>query len=121
VIRTIAESETPAVFHCAAGKDRTGVISAIMLSLLDVPDDVVVTDYAATQENLGAITDRLMALDGYRRVLELLPPDTMHANPGTMIALLARLREKYGDIGDYARAMGLEDDTVDRLRDALLE
>jgi hypothetical protein len=121
VIRTIADSDTPAVFHCAAGKDRTGVISAIILALLDVPDDVVVADYAATQENLGAITDRLMALDGYRRVLELLPPDTMHANPETMIALLARLREKYGHIGAYAQAMGLEDSAVSRLRDALLE
>jgi protein-tyrosine phosphatase len=121
VIRTIAESGAPAVFHCAAGKDRTGVISAIILGLLDVPDDVVVADYAATQENLEAITSRLMALDGYRRVLELLPPDTMHANPETMIALLTRLREKYGGIGDYARAMGLAPDTVDRLRAGLLE
>jgi protein-tyrosine phosphatase len=121
VIRTIAESDTPAVFHCAAGKDRTGVISAVILGLLDVPVDVVVADYAATQENLGAITDRLMALDGYRRMLELLPPDTMHANPETMVALLARLREKYGHIGGYAQAMGLDAGAVDRLRDALLE
>ena len=121
VIRTIAESDAPAVFHCAAGKDRTGVISAIILALLDVPDDVIVADYAATQENLAAITDRLMALDGYRRMLELLPPDTMHANPETMVGLLARLRAKYGAVGDYARAMGLDGGAVGRLRAALLE
>jgi hypothetical protein len=45
----------------------------------------------------------------------------MHANPETMVALLARLREKYGHIGGYAQAMGLDAGAVDRLRDALLE
>src|SRR5512144_2600872 len=49
---TLAEASGPAVFHCAAGKDRTGVISAILLALLDVPDEVIVADYAATQDNL---------------------------------------------------------------------
>ena len=80
------------VFHCAAGKDRTGVISAIVLGLLGVPDEVIVADYAATRENLDAIVDRLNALEGYRTMLAALPPDTMHANPETIVEFLERLR-----------------------------
>jgi hypothetical protein len=59
VVGVLAECSTPAVCHCAAGKDRTGLISAIVLGLLGVPDEFIVADYAATQENLDAIIDRL--------------------------------------------------------------
>ena len=61
VLTALSESEGPAVYHCAAGKDRTGVISAVVLGALGVPDEVIVADYAATKENLDAIVERLMA------------------------------------------------------------
>jgi len=121
VIRTIATSDGPSVFHCAAGKDRTGVISAIILGLVGVEDAVIVGDYVATQETLEAITDRLMSLEGYRKMLAILPPDTMHANPETMTALLDQLRAKYGSMQGYVAAAGLEPAVVARLRDRLVE
>src|SRR5262245_40357281 len=120
VIGLLAETETPAVFHCAAGKDRTGVISALLLGLLGVADDVIVADYVATRENLDAIVDRLRSLEGYRAMLDALPPDTMHAEPETMLEFLARLRNRYGTIEEYARHAGLPDEAIDRLRDRLL-
>jgi hypothetical protein len=49
VIETLARVDAPAVFHCAAGKDRTGVLSAVILGALDVRDEVIVADYAATR------------------------------------------------------------------------
>lgn len=121
VVTTLAEAHGPAVFHCAAGKDRTGVISAILLGLLDVADEVIVADYAATQENLDAIVDRLMSLDGYRTMLSALPPDTLHANPDTMVALLDRLRAQWGSVVDYARAAGVGNEAIARLRARLVE
>jgi protein-tyrosine phosphatase len=119
-IMRLALAGGPAVFHCAAGKDRTGVISAVLLGLLDVPDEIIVADYAATQENLDAIVDRLMALDGYREMLAALPPDTLHAKPETMIALLRRLGERFGSIEDYARTAGVSADAITRLRATML-
>jgi protein-tyrosine phosphatase len=121
VVDTLAHASGPAVFHCAAGKDRTGVISAVLLGLLDVPDDVIVADYAATQENLDAIVDRLMALDGYKQMLAALPPDTLHAKPETMVELLRRLRERFGSIDAYARQSGVPDRAIDRLRATMIE
>lgn len=120
VITTIAEADAGAVFHCAAGKDRTGVISALLLGLLGVSDDVIVTDYVATRENLDAIVDRLNALEGYRTMLAALPPDTMHADPETMLDFLGRLRATYGSFEDYARGAGVTGDSISRLRDRLL-
>ncbi|MEO8603308.1 MAG: tyrosine-protein phosphatase [bacterium] len=121
VISTLADTDTPAVYHCAAGKDRTGVISAILLGLLDVPDEVIVADYAATKENLDAIIERLLATEGYKDMFKHLPPDTMHAEPETMLGFLARLRERYGAFDAYAREAGVSDEAIGRLRARLIE
>jgi protein-tyrosine phosphatase len=121
VLTALLETTTPAVFHCAAGKDRTGVISAIVLGLLGVRDEIIAADYAATQQNLDAIVDRLTESEGYREVLDKLPADTLHAEPETMFSLLHQLRDHYGSVRDYARDIGLTDDDIDRLHDRLLE
>jgi protein tyrosine/serine phosphatase len=121
VVATLAQSSTPAVYHCAAGKDRTGVISAILLGLLGVREEIIVADYAATQQNLQEIVDRLLQSEGYREVLDSLPADTMHAEPETMFSLLRQIRQRYGSIRGYARDIGLEDAEIDRLEARLLE
>jgi protein-tyrosine phosphatase len=121
VVTTLAESATPAVYHCAAGKDRTGVISAILLGLLGVREEIIVADYAATQQNLQEIVDRLLQTKGYREVLDSLPADTMHAEPETMFSLLRQLRERYGSMRGYATDIGLTDAAIDRLEARLLE
>jgi protein-tyrosine phosphatase len=121
VITALADSNAPAVYHCAAGKDRTGVISAILLGLLDVPDELIVTDYAATKENLDAIVERLMSTKGYQEIFASLPPDTLHAEPETMINFLAKLRERYGSFAGYAREAEVSDDALSKLRARLIE
>ena len=121
VLETLADAEAPAVYHCAAGKDRTGVVSAVLLGLLGVADEIIVADYAATQQNLDAIIARLMASEGYQSMLENLPPDTLHAEPATMIALLERVRAKYGSMRGYVHAIGVSDAVVARLERRLLE
>jgi len=121
VIATLAASDAPAVYHCAAGKDRTGVLSAVLLGILGVPDPVIVADYAATKENLDAIVERLMSTHGYQEMLSALPPDTMHAEPETMVGFLDTMRQRYGSMADYARAAGVPDAAIDGLRARLRE
>ena len=74
----------------------------------------------ATQENLDAIVDRLMSLEGYKTMLAALPPDTLHAAPETMTAFLHRFRERHGSFANYAREAGVSDETLAHLRRALL-
>ncbi|MEE8509192.1 MAG: tyrosine-protein phosphatase [Myxococcota bacterium] len=120
VVVTLAESSAPAVYHCAAGKDRTGVISAVLLGLLGVKDEMIVADYAATQENLDAIIERLMATEGYQEMLEALPADTLHADPETMISLLNQVRSRYGSMREYVRSAGVGEAQIARLESRLL-
>ena len=121
VLGALADADGPAVFHCAAGKDRTGVVSAVLLGLLGVPDELIVADYAASRENLDAIVERLLASEGYRTMLAALPADTMHAEADTMRTFLATMRERFGSMQAYARHAGLDDATQTRLADRLLE
>jgi protein-tyrosine phosphatase len=121
VLEIVAAADGPAVYHCAAGKDRTGVVSAVILGLLGVRDEVIVADYVATRENLDALVDRLLASEGYQAMLAALPPDTMHAEPETMLGLLARLRAQHGSVRAYALAAGASADTLARLEAGLLE
>ena len=120
VVTLLAATPGAAVYHCAAGKDRTGVVSGVVLGLLGVPDEVIIADYAATREQLDAIIARLVATPGYRAILGALPADTLHAEPETMAALLDRIRERYGDMRGYVRAAGVGDETIDGLCARLL-
>ena len=121
VLAMLADADGPAVYHCAAGKDRTGVISAVVLGILGVPDEVIVADYAATKENLEAIIERLMATKSYASVLSNLPPDTMHAEAETMVVFLERIRTDYGDMRGYAAAAGVAPDALEALTLRLIE
>lgn len=120
VIRVLAESRSPAIYHCAAGKDRTGVISGILLALLGVDEELIVADYALTGANIDAIIERLNTTEGYRVMLAALPPETMHALPQTMEGFLGKVRDTYGSMEGYARDIGVDATTVDRLRATLL-
>ena len=111
----------PAVYHCAAGKDRTGVVSAILLGVLGVPDEIIVADYAATQENLDAIIERLMSTEGYQTHAER--PAARH--PARRARDDARASSsacaaRYGSMAEYARSAGVAEDALDRLRTRLL-
>ena len=121
VLSTLAGTNTPAVYHCAAGKDRTGVVSAVILGLVGVAKELIVADYAATQDNLDAIVERLHSSDGYQHVWEELPPDTLHADPKTMVALLAGIEDRYDGAEGYARSTGLKKEELESLRERVLE
>jgi protein-tyrosine phosphatase len=121
LVTTLAEASGPVVYHCAAGKDRTGVVSAILLGLLGVRDEIIVADYGATQERLQAIIDRLLESQGYQAMLAALPADTLHAEGQTMVAFLDGMRARYGSMRAYVRGVGAGDATIDRLVERLIE
>ena len=122
-IRALAatEPDASAVYHCAAGKDRTGVLSAILLSLLGVEDELIIADYALSQDNMDQVIERLDSLRGYDDVWKELPPDTLHTRPETMRGLLQRIEERWGGVAGYAESIGIEGHEVAQLRERSLE
>jgi len=121
VIETLACSRGGAVYHCAAGKDRTGVISAVLLGALGVPDDLIVADYALSSENIEAIIERVLKMKGYEDTLKEMPEDTLHAKPETMETVVANVASQYGSMSGYLREIGVVNATLEALRAKCLE
>jgi protein-tyrosine phosphatase len=100
----------PLLFHCVAGKDRTGLIAALLLALADVEPDAIAADYAASTALLAdAYLQRYSSLDRVE-ILEALrcPEEGVH----NMLAYLA----EYGGAAGYLRTIGLSEATIERLR-----
>ena len=100
----------PLLFHCVAGKDRTGLIAALLLALADVEPDAIAADYAASTAQLAdAYLQRYANLDR-TEILEALrcPEQGVH----NMLDYLAQ----YGGAAGYLRAIGLSDGTIEGLR-----
>ena len=121
VLRLLAGHDAhPVVFHCAAGKDRTGVVAAVLLGLLGVDDEDVVADYALTAEVMPTMIERFRAYAESRGEVREMPAHAFSADPSTMRAVLDALRRRYGSVEGYAAALGLGPDVVEELRAALL-
>jgi protein-tyrosine phosphatase len=100
----------PAVFHCSAGKDRTGVLSALILAFLGVPDETIVADYTLSAPAMEHLLERLKAEypDAVEDVMRFAPA-VLQVRPETMEEFLATLRADYGSYDDLARSLGVAD------------
>lgn len=120
-LRLLADRETlPAIVHCTAGKDRTGVVVAVLLSLLGVPDDTVVADYARSAAAMGQLRRNLIARYPEGRETIEGADEMFAAHPEYMAGMLLDLRAEFGSVAAYAAAAGAGPDVVDRLRAAFL-
>jgi protein-tyrosine phosphatase len=91
----LLESDQPTVFHCTAGKDRTGFAAALVLHALEVPEEVVMFDYLHTNDRLrppvpGALPPQVA------RVLYRVQPEFLQAS-------LEAVQQDYGDMETYLR------------------
>jgi len=110
----------PAVMHCSAGKDRTGVLSALVLAFLGVPDETIVEDYALSAAAMGRLLERLKAeYPEAQDAVERFAPAILHVVPETMEQFLAELRSRYGTYGELAASLGVVD-AMDRLAGTVL-
>jgi protein-tyrosine phosphatase len=114
-------SSYPLVFHCAAGKDRTGIVAAIILSLLEVSREDVVADYMLTAPAMERmIATLIQAAPERSEMIEPHLPAIRGTRPGNISGLLAMIDEEYGSVAGYAEAIGAGD-SIARLRANLLE
>lgn len=120
-VRLLAESSEPVLFHCAAGKDRTGLVTAVVLGAIGVREAEIVGDYAETRRNLDRIVDRLRESASYDHVFTELPPETLHAEPATMERFLAGVARDFGSMRGYLRESGVSDAELAALDANLLE
>lgn len=107
----------PAIFFCTAGKDRTGIVAALLLAALGVSDDVIVADYAASTDGAIRLLEWYQAKqpEAFAELETFVPVFSAYAD--TMLAFLKLLRAELGSPAAYVTSIGVD---VPQLRDALL-
>lgn len=107
--------EGAVVIHCFVGKDRTGIVAALLLALADVDEDAIVADYALSEGRVGSLVDSWIAEadDPAERELR---SRISGAPAAAMERTLAGLRERYGGAERYLCDAGVEPQALDRIR-----
>jgi hypothetical protein len=117
------ESSYPLVFHCEGGKDRTGLIAALVLGVLGVADQEIARDYAMTEPNMARTIDRMrtqgrMPADG--SFPEIVPRTFFETPPAAMLSLLSEIRGRHGSVRGYVTSCGVDAATLAGIEHALL-
>jgi protein-tyrosine phosphatase len=119
-ITILADADAvPAVFHCHAGKDRTGLLAALVLGALGVATSVIVEDYALTKISMDQVLARADADEAAR--LADAPVTFFSADPLGMERVLHDIERDHTTVRDYVRWLGVDDDALARLDAHLLD
>jgi protein-tyrosine phosphatase len=120
-LEVIARPENyPLVLHCNAGKDRSGILAAVLFSALGVADEDIIADYALTDQSMKAFIDRWNNDPETAEVHKNLPEYHLKAMPESMVLFLAALKKEYGSTEGYLKAQDADPSLVKRLEKALL-
>jgi protein-tyrosine phosphatase len=113
-------SSYPLVFHCAAGKDRTGVLAALVLSILGVDRSVIIEDYVITQTRMDLIMGRVRKEpDAEDRIAEI-PQFLFRAEVGTMTTFLDQLDRRFGGARKWALDAGVHESALQAMENLLV-
>ncbi len=113
IFNAIAQADGPVLFHCFAGKDRTGVVAAMMLSLTGVDSEAIGADYAETDAQLAARYREWLAKASPERLEEMRAE--LQCPPEWMLSTLEHVDQKWGGVASYLEAAGVPPSNIDRL------
>jgi protein-tyrosine phosphatase len=116
------EVDLPTVFHCAAGKDRTGVLAAVVLDAVGVSSEAIIADYALTAQRMRQISARLARLETYQRMAAVSRgiKGAATADVTSMAEFLDELYARYGGGAGYLTAHGVNNSELAALRTTLV-
>lgn len=118
-VSILAGSAGAGLFHCTAGKDRTGLLALLLLQVAGVPDEAIIADFALTHDRIDPLRQRLMrdaaeqGLDTkeYARLLD--------ATPDLLEPAVKHLNEQYGGAGAYLAGHGVSARVLERVKERL--
>jgi hypothetical protein len=114
----VAHEDGPLVFHCMAGKDRTGILAALLLATLGVPDNMIAADYALTERRLTPLlawaTEHDPELAAW--LTQVAPTGMLDTPADAMLEFLSKLRAEYGTIDDYIAGAGVDAQSTQTIR-----
>ncbi len=120
LFEVVASTQGGVLFHCAAGKDRTGVAAALMLGLAGVADETIVEDYAVSAALLEPMINAWLPRMAERGISEERGRQLMASPPADMEATLVHIETMYGSPAGYLESIGLSTETISAARARLV-
>jgi protein-tyrosine phosphatase len=117
IFNGIAASDGPVLFHCFAGKDRTGLVAALLLSLAGVEAEAIGVDYAETDIQLAARYEEWLATATPDRLQSM--RDELRCPPEWILSTLEHVEHRWGGVEAYLEAAGVSPAAIARLQDKL--
>lgn len=125
LFRRLADGKVPLVFNCAAGKDRTGIAAALILSALGVSREDVMADYALTNEFIDGLVDLMRQDEDFSEWFSEQPKSAfplLSADPRYLEVMFVELDERYGGLKHYlADMLHIDEADIESMRRNLLE
>lgn len=115
-LRAVAYAPGAALVHCAAGKDRTGTVVALALTLAGVEREAVVADYAASSERVRQVVERLLASPTYAENLRGRPIESHLSHPEAITTFLDHIEQNHGSVPALLTQLGWTEGDTDQLR-----
>jgi protein-tyrosine phosphatase len=117
----LAEAEGAALFHCTVGKDRTGLLAALLLESVGVARATIIEDYALTHDRIESVRTRLLAQGEERGIRREDYVRVLGATPDVLARALAHLDERHGGARAYLQRSGTDAATLARLEERLAQ
>ncbi|OHV47440.1 tyrosine-protein phosphatase [Pseudofrankia sp. BMG5.36] len=127
----VSGPRTPALVHCAAGKDRTGIVTSVLLAVAGVERDAIVADYLATEQRIQAVREALAQREEYRHLREQAASNqstgatgslgSLSLDPRAIIHVLDTVEAAPGGVAGFLIANGVTQEQIDRWREMIIE
>jgi protein-tyrosine phosphatase len=118
IFSALARTEGTAVFHCFAGKDRTGMVAAMSLALAGVGVDAIAADYAETDQQMATRYEEWLAVAPPER-LEVIRDD-LRCPPERIVGVMEYLDQRWGGVEGYLKSAGLSQADISQLKSKLI-
>ena len=115
-VKLLAHAEGAALFHCTAGKDRTGLLALLLLEVAGVDTAHIVDDFALTHDRIGPLRERLLADAEKNGVSRQQFSRLLGATPDMLEPAIEHLHERYGGAEKYLRMHGVTDEELELVR-----
>jgi protein-tyrosine phosphatase len=124
ITETLARSQMPVLFHCTNGRDRTGVVAALLLALLGATREAIVADFMLTNERIDVEKVVENSIEVFRKAGMEVDRRTMElvtlVRPQLIDAMFERIDAEYGELDNYFEAFGIDAKRRETLRELLI-
>lgn len=121
IITTIVNADSATMFHCHAGKDRTGIITALLLSIVGICDTAIAQDYSLSSSEIAHLIAewREYNLKNGHDMAQF--ERDVVSKPQTIMSMMAYIKETYGTTAAYLQSCGVLDSTLTKLHQKFVE